>query len=82
MIVNCVLDGACPYAFVAKKLDGSKAVFRYVGEPGKEEPTLSGLGMISSSGLSDVPAPNRNSVLPSSLIKVVNLLDVFKSFSR
>ena len=62
-----------PYIFEGK--------FYLDGEPGREEPTSSGFGTISSSGLSDVPAPNLNSVLPSSLINVVNLLVVFNNYT-
>ena len=45
---------------------------------GKLEPTIFGLGIISSSSLSDTP-PNLNSVLLSSLINVVNLYSFSKS---
>ena len=53
----------------------------FEGLPGRFEPTESGLGRISSSGLSDIPAPNLNKVWSFSSIKVVNLLDVFLSFN-
>ena len=43
-------------AWAAWKLLGSKAVVNLDGLPGKLEPTISGFGTISSSGLSDTPA--------------------------
>ena len=49
----------------------------------KEEPTLSGFGIISSSGLSDIPAPNNNSVFKSvPLIFVENLFEVLINFNK
>ena len=56
--VKVVLDGAKPNALVFKKLLGSKAWPNLEGLPGRLEPTESGLGIISSSGLSLTPAPN------------------------
>ena len=64
---------------VFKKFDGSNAVVRKLGLPGKLEPTLVGFGTISSSGLSDIPAPNLIIVLSFSSMTVVNLLDTFLS---
>ena len=80
--VSVVLDGASPKAFVFKKLLGSKASPNLLGLPGKLEPTVSGFGMSSSSGVSETPAPNLINVSSFWLIKVVNLLDVFFSFSK
>ena len=53
-----MLDGASPKVFVFKKLLGSNAWPNLLGLPGRLEPTLSGFGIISSSALSDTPAPN------------------------
>ena len=43
---------------------------------------MSGFGIISSSAFVDVPAPNRNSVLPSLLIYRVKRLAVFTNFNK
>ena len=80
--MRVVFDGAWPKAFVFKKLLGSNALFRKLGLPGKLEPTLSGFGIISSSGLSDTPAPNLRNVFSFSSIKVVNLFGTFRNFKR
>ena len=80
LIVKVVLLGANPYASVLRKLLGSKAEVSFEGLPGRLEPTFVGLGIISSSGLLETPAPKRMSVSSSSFINVVNLLAVFLSF--
>ena len=60
-----MLAGASPYAFVFKKLLGSNSLSILATPCGKFEPTLSGLGIISSSGLLLLPAPNLSSNKPS-----------------
>ena len=72
LIVRVVFDGASPKVFVLRKLLGSKASVRKLGLPGKLEPTLVGFGIISSSGLSDTPAPNLIIVLSFSSINVMS----------
>jgi len=59
--VNVVFAGACPYVLVYKKFDGSISTSIPRRNPANPFPTLSGLGTISSSLLSDIPAPNCNS---------------------
>ena len=56
--VNVVFAGACPYALVYKKLEGSISTSIGFLNAANPFPTLSGLGIISSSLLSDIPAPN------------------------
>jgi len=73
-IVSVVFAGAKPKVFVFKKLLGSNACVKKLGLPGKLEPTLSGLGIISSSGLSETPAPNLKIVSSFSLIMMFLLL--------
>ena len=80
--VNVVFAGACPYALVYKKFDGSISTSTDLRNPANPLPTLSGFGMISSSLLSETPAPNCNSNLPSLLNLVINLFDVFLSFNK
>ena len=75
-----MLAGAKPNVLVFKKLLGSKVDVSFDGLPGKFEPTISGLGIISSSGLSDTPGPNLNLVKSCWSINVVNLREVFFSF--
>ena len=58
VIVNVVLAGAAPYALVYKKLEGSISTSIGLRNPANPFPTLSGFGIISSSLLSDIPAPN------------------------
>ena len=63
--VNVVFEGAWPYVLVYKKLDGSISIstpFLIVDNP---LPTFVGFGIISSSLLSEIPAPNCNSNLLS-----------------
>ena len=76
------MDGACPNAFVFRKLLGSKATPNLLGLPARLEPTESGFGIISSSGLSDTPAPNLKNVFSFSSMKVVNRFGTFFSFNK
>ena len=56
--VRVVLAGTWPYALVFKKLEGSKAVFNLLLPSLIPNPILSGLGIICSSALLLLPAPN------------------------
>ena len=80
--VSVVLFGANPNVCVFKKLLGSNDSSNLDIPLPNDEPTLSGFGIISSSGLSLTPAPNLNSVFPSGLLYVVNLLDTLFSFNK
>ena len=71
VIVNVVLDGACPYVLVYKKFDGSISTSTLRRNPANPFPTLSGFGTISSSLLSEMPAPNCNSNLLSLRKRVI-----------
>ena len=62
------------------KFNGSKVIPNLVGAPDKAPPTDVGLGTISSSGVTCIPAPNLNSVFLSDRLNVVNLLEVFNNF--
>ena len=56
--VKVVFEGAIPYVFVYKKLEGEYAVVNLSCSNGNPIPTLSGLGTIFSSESAVVPAPN------------------------
>ena len=58
LTVSVVFDGASPYALVYRKFDGSYAVSNFDLPSLIPKPILSGLGIICSSDLSEVPAPN------------------------
>ena len=55
VIVNVVFCGDCPYVSVYKKLAGSNDLSKLVLLPGIGEPIFVGVGIISSSGLVEVP---------------------------
>ena len=80
--VNVVFDGAWPYVLVYKKFDGSISTSIALRKPDNPFPTLSGLGIISSSLLSDMPAPNCNSNLLSLRNLVINRFAVFLNFNK
>ena len=65
-----------------KKLDGSKALSNILLPSFIPKPTLSGLGIISSSSESEIPAPNFISRLLLALNLVTNLFDTFLVLSR
>ena len=50
--------------------------------PARPFPTLSGFGIISSSLLSDIPAPNWSSIFLSLRNLVINRFDVLRSFNK
>ena len=58
LTVSVVFEGAIPYEFVNTKFNGEYAVVNFVFSNGKPEPTLSGLGMISSSLSPKLPDQN------------------------
>ena len=76
------MAGANPYVLVFKKLVGSNDSSSFEIPVPKDEPTLSGFGVISSSGFVLIPEPNLNSILLSSRTLVVNLLDALISFNK
>ena len=74
--------GTWPYALVNKKLDGSYAWFNLDLPSFIPNPILSGLGIISSSALSLIPAPNWISNWLFVLNLVINLRVDFFNFKR
>ena len=65
-----------------KKLDGSYATSNLLLPSNIPKPILSGFGMICSSALSLVPAPNWISNLLLDFTIVANLLGTFFTFKR
>ena len=57
-IVNVVLAGACPYALVYKKLDGSISISISFLTDNNPFPTFFGFGINSASWSSETPLPN------------------------
>ena len=76
-----VLLGDKPNVRVFKKLLGSNDASNLFTPSDRDEPTLSGLGINSSSAFELTPLPNLISVLPSLRTYVVNLLAVLINFS-
>ena len=80
--VSVVFDGATPYVFVYKKLDGSIPWSKSPTAAYRAEPTLSGFGTISSSAFADTPAPNCITIVFSFSNRVVYLRGAFFSCKR
>ena len=69
--------GACPYAFVYKKFEGSYALSNLDLPSFIPKPMLSGLGIICSSALSLIPAPNWISIWLFGFTLVIKRLGTF-----